>query len=218
MGDWMPYGLDFAPVALNSLHSPALARVAALAFEFESEFLCLRSLRSGRIGTLSREALIDPASDSALHLGFTMLFGYSEPLEALLSPLLEGRPNLQAGVTLLGVFRGVVRVDECKVIALVSEDPAFDEEGFLGDMERSFSAASGGRSPISFFAERFGYRRFSIPFETDDPREMAVTRLLYEFEFPETRAVVGPPPERPLPDIVGTSILLGGDSGGYEED
>jgi hypothetical protein len=180
--------------------------------ELDSEFLCLRSPQSGRVGTLFRDDLIDPGRRSVLHLGFTMLFGYSEAMEALLPPLLAGRPTLQAGLTLLGVFRGAVRVDECKVIALISDDPAFDEDSLLGDMEQALSTASGGRSSISFFAERFGYRRGSIPFETDDVLGLSISRLLFEFELPETRALVGPPPERPIPGLVGLSVDISGDS------
>jgi hypothetical protein len=51
----------------------------------------------------------------------------------------------------------------------------------------------------SFFAEQFGYRRFSIPFETDDVTELSITKILFDFEFEATRNVVGPPPEVAFP-------------------
>ena len=96
-------------------------------------------------------------------------------------------------------------VDECKVIMLVSEDPFFDEDRFFLTLEKSFQILSGkNKSNISFFAEKFGYRRFSISYETDDVTNMRITQALFDIELDQTREVIGPTPELKLPRILGS--------------
>jgi hypothetical protein len=63
------------------------------------------------------------------------------------------------------------------------------------------SAATSDNGSCSFFAEKFGYRRFSIPFETDDVTSLAISRILFDFEMDATRALLGPPPEALLPEV-----------------
>ena len=202
---WLPYGKDYSPVTVNKLLSPLLESVAGLAFEMQSEFLFLRSFQSGNVGTLSRQNIIDPIRNDGIELGFTAVFTYSEDMENCIIKLLNRFKGLKAALTLCGIWSDALLVDECKVIMLVSEDPFFDENQFFITLQKSFQILSGKqKSNISFFAEKFGYRRFSISYETDNITEMRITQALFDFELDSTREVLGPTPELKLPHIPGS--------------
>lgn len=192
---WVSYSLDFAPVSINSMHSEQLRSIAASALEVGSEFLYLKSLRSGRVGTLFPDHLIDPERDAGLRLGFSMVFGYSSVMETLTHLLAQSVPGLKAGLTLCGVWDRFMLLDECKVIALASENPFFDEEPFLNMLTEALQKAAGKNTFSAFFAERFGYRRGAISYETDDVTQLAISQLLFDFELEETRKIVGPLPQ-----------------------
>lgn len=201
---WIPYGKDFSPVTVNKMYSQVLGNVAGLAFEMNSEFLYLRSFLNGNVGTMARQNMIDPARNNGLELGFTMIFTYSEPLEKALLPLLKDFRSMKAGLTLCGIWSDNVLVDECKVIMLVSEDTFFDEADFLRSLQASFRRSCGRKdSNLSFFAEKFGYRRFSISYETDNLIQMQITQMLFDFELEATKEVIGPAPELQLPFFPG---------------
>lgn len=201
---WIPYGKDFSPVTVNSMYSATLGNVAGLAFEMSSEFLYLRSFNSGNVGTMARQNMIDPARNRDIELGFTMVFTYSEPMEVALLPLLHKYQSMKAGLTLCGIWSDNVLIDECKVIMLVSEETFFDEESFLESLQASFRQKCGRQdSNISFFAEKFGYRRFSISYETDNLMQMQITQALFNFELEATKELLGPAPELPLPFLPG---------------
>jgi len=93
-------------------------------------------------------------------------------------------------------------MENIKVIVLVSEGIFFDEEKFLTDFE-GMLAGQDGDPGLAFFAEQFGYRRFCMAYETDDPLQLRISRLLYEMEFAETRQMVGPSPEVSFPPFFG---------------
>lgn len=202
MDAWAPYGLDFSPVSVNGLHSEALKRIAAGAFGIDSEFLCLRSLKSGQVGPLMRGALLDPGR-AGLDLGFLMVFGYSKAMEALAHLVAQASRSLKAGLTLCGFWDRAILVDESKVIALASENPLFDEEAFFSHFGDVLDKAAEGAPDAAFFAERFGYRRFGIAYDTDDVTDLRIVSALYDFEFDETRRIVGPVPELTLPPLIG---------------
>jgi len=193
---WLPYSFDFAPVSINAMHSEQLRSIAAMALEVGSEFLCLKSLRSGRVGSLFPENLIDP--ERALPegpLGFVMVFSYSKVMETLSFLMAEAIPGMKAGLTLCGLWDGTRLVDEVKVIAVTNENPFFDEEPFLEMLQDVLKKASGDSAQTAFFAEKFGYRRASIPYETDDVTQLFITQMLFDFELEETRKIVGPMPQ-----------------------
>lgn len=201
---WIPYGKDFSPVTVNSMYSPVLGSVAGLAFEMRSEFLYLRSFFSGNIGTMARQNMIDPARNRGVELGFTMIFTYSESMEKALLPILKKYHSMKAGLTLCGIWSDNVLIDECKVIMLISEETFFDETAFLESMQTSFRQSCGMKdSNLSFFAEKFGYRRFSISYETDNPTHMLITQALFDFELDATKEVLGPAPELSMPFFAG---------------
>lgn len=201
---WVPYGKDYTPVTVNRLCGPIVGGIAGLALEMKSEFLCMRSFQSGNIGAMARQSIIDPVS-GGLQLGFTMVFAYSEMVEHSVLPLLHNFPGLMAGLTLCDIWNGKVLVDECKVLLLMSEDPFFNESGFMESLYKSFQAMSGrARSNLSFFAEKFGYRRFSISYETDDLTQMRITQALFDMELDATKDVLGPVSELKVPHFPST--------------
>ncbi|MDO5116768.1 MAG: hypothetical protein Q4D58_11845 [Synergistaceae bacterium] len=199
---WIPYGKDYSPVTVNTLCDPLLGSLAGLALEMKSEFLYLRSFQSGSVGTMARQNIIDPVRNCTMELGFTMVFSYSEQLEQCVLPLLRKYPGLMAGLTICDIWRDSVLIDECKVLMLVDEDPFFDEATFIKSLHEAFQFLSGRlNSNLSFFAERFGYHRFSISYETDDLTQMRITQALFDMELEATKEVLGPVPELKIPVI-----------------
>jgi len=153
---------------------------------------------------MTRQNIIDPGRNHNIELGFTMVFTYSERMEKAIIPVLREYPGLKAGLTLCGIWSDNVLVDECKVIMLISEDPFFDEVKFFNSLQKVFQAFTGrDHSNLSFFAEKFGYRRFSISYETDNLTQMRITQALFDFELDATKEVIGPAPELKLPILPG---------------
>jgi len=203
---WFPMGLDYKPVSINAFHSKELETVASLAFCLDSELFCLTSLQSGYVGSLLRDNMLVPGKDFKLDLGFTMVFGYSRPLEKILVPLIGETPGLQGGVTNCTLWNHELLLESFKAIILVSENPLFNEDGFIRVLSERITAITRDISSMPFFAEKFGYTRFFIPFETDDLTSLQISRYLYEMEFEETRKSVGPSPEENLPNVIGLMI------------
>lgn len=180
---WVPYRCDFKPITTNSLFSEALGRIAALALRVESEFLYMQTPDGSPAGTLVPENLIHPCTAAGMSVGFAMVFSYSVRMEGVLFSLANEEDDLGAGVAACGIWKDSILVDECKVLVVASENPFFDSDVFLSSLDRLLSGEDvreGGNVP--YFAEKFGYRRFSIPYETDDVTQLQIARLLLEFE------------------------------------
>lgn len=192
---WASYALDFHPISINALHSKELGEIAAFSMEIGSELLYMRSSSMGRVGALFPESIIDPERYREQSLGFLMLFGFSREMEALTALLLETIDEVQAGITLCGVWDRYFLKDEVKVIAFMGNDPFFDEIPFLDLLSKALSNATKGFVNKAFFAEQFGYRRATIPYETDDVVELGISQILFDFELEETREILGPPPQ-----------------------
>ena len=209
---WFPIGVDYKFVSINSLYSARLKNVAALSLVVDSEFLFMSSVRSGYVGNFLRENLFTTNTHIGFNLGFVILLGYSRRIESLIEKMQRDSENeeLKAGITWCAIRRGGMPLGNLKSIALVSEDILFDEEAFLTRFETALSEniEKGGGSNIPYYAEKFGYRRFFIPYETDNPTDMNVSRLLTEMEFPETKQITGPSPEIDFPFFIGTELIL----------
>lgn len=210
LASWFPLGIDYKSVSINSLYSARLKNVAALSLVADSEFLFMSSLRSGYVGSLLQENLFTADASPILNLGFVFLVGYSKKMENLLEQMLHEKDNesLKAGITWCAFRRGEVLLTSVKAIAVVSEDIFFDEELFLDRFESTLTKTNGEDYKVPFYAEKFGYRRFSIPYETDDMTDMYVSRLLSEMEFSVTKDATGPSPEISFPFFVGTELVV----------
>jgi hypothetical protein len=191
---WVPYRCDFKPITTNSLFSDELGRIAEMAMRMESELLYMWNDEECPVGTLVPENLIHQRPDRDGHHGFAMVFSYSEAMEKVLHGL-DGTGDLfGAGVTLCGIWKSSVLLEECKVLLIASTHPMFDSEMFLNSLGMALSRCrkpSGGNIP--YFAEKFGFRRYSIPYETDDVTELQISSMLMEFEFDETKRCLGSP-------------------------
>jgi hypothetical protein len=210
---WFPIGVDYKLVSINSLYSARLKNVAALSLAVDSEFLFMSSIQSGYVGNFLRENLFTTNTHIGFNLGFFLLLGYSQRIESLVEKMQQDKEKeaIKAGITWCAIRRNKMLLGNLKSIALVSEDILFDEEAFLAHFETVLSeniSKSGGESNIHYYAEKFGYRRFFIPYETDNPTDMNVSRLLIEMEFPETKQITGPSPEISFPFFVGTELVL----------
>ena len=202
IASWFPFGLDYQPVSINRFYGSRLKRIAASCLERESEFFFMSSPRMGCIGSLMRDNFYRYGPQGIVSLGFMMILGYSSRMERLISEGFRGAEELSAGVAFCSLWNGDVLMENMKVIVLVSGDPFFDEEKFLADFE-ALLAPQNTVSGLAFFAEKFGYRRFCMAYETDDPLQLRISRLLYEMEFAETRQMVGPSPEVSFPPFFG---------------
>jgi hypothetical protein len=148
------------------------------------------------------ENLIRPRVGSADSSGFAMVFSYSQDMEGILYNLSREGAYFDAGITICGIWRSSILLDECKVLVVASGNPLFDPDEFLdslGKALRLFRKPKNGNVP--YFADRFGYRRYSIPYETDDVTQLQISQLLLGFEFDETRRFVGPQPELSMDNI-----------------
>jgi hypothetical protein len=85
---------------------------------------------------------------------------------------------------------------------VASESPLFDPDVFLDSLSLALCAP---QMPLSgnvpYYAEKFGYRRGAIPYETDDVTQLQISQLLSCFEFDETRRFVGPVPELSMDNL-----------------
>ena len=202
VASWFPFGVDYQPISMNSPLSPRLRRVAAFCLDRGSEFFFMSSLGTGPIGSLMRDNFYRVKPQGIFSLGFMMILGYSPRMERLIGAGFGGSEDLSAGVAFCSLWNRGVLMENIKVIVLVSEGIFFDEEKFLTDFE-GMLAGQDGDPGLAFFAEQFGYRRFCMAYETDDPLQLRISRLLYEMEFAETRQMVGPSPEVSFPPFFG---------------
>jgi hypothetical protein len=86
-----------------------------------------------------------------------------------------------------------MRLGGYKAIAIMSNNPFFDDEEFLENFVREMSKGVENNTPSSmtFFAEKFGYRRFFIPYETDNITDLTISGIFNNFEIAETESMLG---------------------------
>jgi hypothetical protein len=195
---WVPYRCDFKPITTNSLFSDALGNIAEMAMMLGSELLYMWNDEDCPVGTLVPENLIRPHFDSNGHRGFAIVFSYSEAMERVLHGLDGSGELFGAGITLCGIWKSSMLLDECKVLVVASANPLFDPDIFLDSLKTELSQVEKSSRSIPYFAEKFGFRRFSIPYETDNVTELQISNILMAFEFDETKRFVGTPLELSL--------------------
>jgi hypothetical protein len=214
IASWFPFGVDYKPISINELYSIQLEKIAALCLEAGSEFFFISSMFSGCVGSLMRDNFYKDNARNGVGLGFMMLLGYSPRMEKLLGRKISEQHDVRAGVAFCSLWNKTLFLENMKVIVLVSDSILFREEDFLTDFETMLEdemlkgKETGKRSSIPYFAEKFGYRRFYIAYETDDLTQLRISKLLYEMEFPETRQMVGPSPEMNFPPFLGITLNL----------
>lgn len=203
-----PFGRDYHPASLSRFHDETLRRISSACLDLGGEFFFMASPQTGCVGNLSRENFYKFSPDPLLNLGFILTLGYSDSLErAVIASLLapEAQMKLKAGITACslwsrGIFEGVT-----KVIAVASEEPFFDSTDYL----KAFADILEKLRPCesnSYYAEKFGYDRFFVQWETDQPTNIAVSQAIAQFEFDGTLEIVGGPSTTEFPPFMGAAI------------
>jgi len=194
---WTPYGLDYMPVSFIGGTDELIRDIAAHAMELESELVYLRGISYGEVGVVSYDKTIDPGRDMAFLLGFMMLFSYSRAMEAFVSNLVKETEDIKVGICFCDLKDRKMCLGKCKAIALISSDPFFDERAFVERFARELEneVTANVTSSLSFYAEKFGYRRFFIPYETDDVVELAIFDICNKLEVEETKHLIDIKPD-----------------------
>ncbi|MCF4151443.1 hypothetical protein L2W58_06465 [Dethiosulfovibrio sp. F2B] len=212
VSDLFPYDMDWRPVSVNRFCGDKMVGLAQGAMALGSEFIYVSGLGSGIAGTMTWDG--DPEGMAGFSLGFTLMFGYSPAMEEVVSDVLEegeesGDSALIAGVTECIFRSSSVPRGARKIIMMATPLPLKDEAGFIDDLLFAMGRHCSIDHLIPYYAEKFGFRRSSVPYETDDVMDLRIATVLHSFEMSETRNVVGPPPDVSMPPIFDFRLSLG---------
>ena len=208
---WFPWGKDYQPVSINRFYDKTLSDIAAWCFDLDSEFYFMASPLVGYVGSLPREKYFQISPENTLHLGFLMVFAYSEIIEkALIASIAFNNlsKELSIGITTCSLWRGGIFEEKVKVIVIASDDPFYDCTGYLEGLLKVLRDIRGVVRPpaLSFYAEKFGYNRFSLEWENDNPYDIRVSQILSEIEDNGAKDIVGGSPMVNFPPFFGISI------------
>lgn len=213
ISSWFPFGKDYQPVSVNRFYDPTLRSIAGSCMDLDSEFLFMASPKTGCVGNLPRENFFRYQPDGAFSLGFLMIMGYSEKVERaiILSLGLGGaKAGLSAGITACSIWKHGIFEGTAKVIAVAGDDPFYDCSEYLRVLSRVMGDVSRfiGTPGQSYFAEKFGYERFFMSWENDNPYDIAASVILSEFELDGTRDIVGASPREEFPPFMGAAVSV----------
>ena len=206
-----PFGRDYHPVSPSRFHSSVLERISKACMDLGGEFFFMASPQTGCVGNLSRENFYKASPDAIMNLGFIMTLGYSEILErAVIASMMLPSVNyrLTAGIAGCSLWSRGVLEGVTKVIAVAGDEPFFDCTDYLREFAgllETFKEAAGADG-LSYYAERFGYDRFFVSWEQDDPIDIALSHALSEIELEETRGIVGSSPVEEFPPFMGAAV------------
>ncbi|MBQ7216770.1 MAG: hypothetical protein IJS39_12400, partial [Synergistaceae bacterium] len=104
-----------------------------------------------------------------------------------------------------GVFEGVT-----KVIAVAADEPFYDStdylKGFAGILEDFGKILKSENN--AYYAEKFGYDRFFVAWEDENPIDIAVSRTMAEFELDGTKEIAGGGVNEDFPAFMGAAVNL----------
>lgn len=211
ISSWFPFGKDYHPVSLNRFYDSNLRRISEASMDLGSEFFFMASPSTGCVGNLSRENFFKYNPDHVLNLGFLMTFGYSDMLErAIIAAfgLLESSRGLFAGITSCSLWSRGIYEGTTKVIAIASNEPFYDCTEYLGGLAKLLEEAKDFTKAenISYYAEKFGYDRFFMRWENDNPFDLRISEILSEFETDTTREITGGSSVEEFPPFLGAAI------------
>ncbi len=213
MSPCFPFGKDYQPVSVNRFYDKTLKEIAALCLDLEGEFFFVASPLIGCVGSLPRENFFKYGAGGSFNLGFFLLLGFSEKLErAVILSLARSKDskNLFAGIANCslrshGIFQG-----NAKAIAIVSDDPFYDGTEYLNDLAMilyEFKKFTGS-SDLAYYAEKFGYDRFSVGWENENPTALKISQIISEFEYNGTKEIVGGSSRADFPQFLGISVAI----------
>lgn len=208
---WFPWGKDYQPVSINRFYNRVLRDIAAWSFDLDSEFYFMASPLVGYVGNLSREKYFQDSPEHTFHLGFLMVFAHSEIIEKALTASIafnEAAKGLSLGITYCSLWRGGVFEGKVKVVAVASDEPFYDCEEYLYGLAHVLQEIKGIIRPtrLSYFAEKFGYNRFSFDWENENPYDSRITQILSEIEDDEAKEIVGGSPLVDFPPFFGMAV------------
>ena len=207
-----PLGRDYKPVSVNGFYSDNLKSIAKSCLDLEGEFFFMASPLVGCVGSLPRENFFRFSADNVFNLGFLFVLGYSEFLEraVIYSLTSEAAKGLIAGVTSCSLWsNGKFRINT-KVIAVVSDDPFYECSEYLKNFDLLLGEVKGILKPpeLSYYAEKFGYDRFSILWENEKPYDSKINQVLSELKYESSREIVGGPSSIDFPSFMGISVAI----------
>ena len=208
---WFPWGRDYRPVSLSRFQDGTLKDIAAMSFDLESELYFMSSPGDGYVGSMAREKYFNAAPDEAFHLGFLIVFAYSEIIEkALIASIAlnKGAKGLSPGIASCSLWRGGVLEERTRVIVVVSDDPFYDCTEYLEGLAVTlYEIIKIVRPPsLAYYAEKFGYSRFSLEWEGLNPYDVSVTQVLSEIENDGAKDIVGGSPVINFPPFLGLAV------------
>ena len=213
ISSWFPFGKDYHPVSLNRFYDSTLRKISEASLNVGSEFFFMASPLMGCVGNLSRENFFKYNPDSVLNLGFLMTFGYSETLEKIIIAslgFLESSRGLFAGITSCSLWSRGIYEGTTKVIAIVGDDPFYDSTEYLKGLAKLLedSELYAKTDYNSYYAEKFGYDRFFMQWENDNPLDLRISEVLSEFETDTTREITGGSSVEEFPPFLGTALSV----------
>ncbi|MBQ6773749.1 MAG: hypothetical protein IJP48_06755 [Synergistaceae bacterium] len=211
---WFPFGKDYQPVSVNRFYDSTLKQIASSCLDLGSEFFFMASPQTGCVGNLPRENFFKYGPDTLMNLGFLMILGYSDYMERSIIAslgLLESAHGLFPGITSCSLWSRGVFHGTAKVIAIASNEPFYDcteylkgLAGVLSDSKKFFKTGDNA----AYYAEKFGYERFFIQWEHDNPIDLRVSQLLAEFELEGTKEIVGDSSDVDFPPFMGAAVSM----------
>ena len=142
-----------------------------------------------------------------------MTFGYSDMLErAIIASfgLLESSRGLFAGITSCSLWSRGIYEGTAKVIAIASNEPFYDcteyLKGLAGLLEEAENFTKS--EDISYYAEKFGYDRFFMRWENDNPFDLRISEILSEFETDTVKEITGGSSIEEFPPFLGAALNM----------
>ncbi|MBQ7151154.1 MAG: hypothetical protein IJR94_02740 [Synergistaceae bacterium] len=221
ISSWFPFGKDYQPVSVNRFYGETLKNIASLSLDLESEFFFMASPDVGCVGNLPRENFFRYGADNIFHLGFLMVLGYSEKMEkAVTFSLLlsdtqakekKETARLYAGIASCSLGREGILQSTSRVIAIASDEPFYDCDSYLKILEFALVQSKNilKAEPLAYYAEKFGYKRFFMPWENENPYALAMSKTLSELEESSSKDIVGGSATLDFPPFLGMTVQLG---------
>ncbi len=213
ISSWFPFGKDYHPASLTRFYDDTLKNISEACLDLDSEFFFMASPSTGCVGSLPRENFFKYGADNFINLGFLMVLGYSEMMEKMIIAsimLPEAERKLNAGITVCSLWSRGVFLGTAKVIAVAADEPFFDGADYLQEFSRLLTHARKviGVNSASYFAEKFGYDRFFVRWENEEPYDLRISEALSDFEFDGTREITGTSPIQEFPPFLGATLNL----------
>ena len=208
-----PFGKDYQPVSVNRFYDLTLKEIAASCLDLEGEFFFVASPVTGCVGNLPRENFFRYGTGISFNLGFFLVLGFSEKLEKAIILSLVSSKNAQglfAGIANCSLRSHGIFQSNAKVIVIVSDDPFYDGTEYLKELAMILHSIkrNSGASDLSYYAEKFGYDRFSIGWENENPVDLNISKIISEFNYDGTKEIVGGSSRVNMPPFLGISVAI----------